>query len=51
VVSEKHANFILNEDHASAADIEALIKHVQKTVLEQQGIELQTEVRIVGGEA
>ena len=51
VVSEKHANFIINEDNATAADIEGLIRHVQKTVLEQQGVELQTEVRIIGGEA
>ncbi len=49
VVSEKHANFILNDNNASAGDIESLIKHVQKTVREQQGIKLQTEVRIVGG--
>lgn len=48
VVSEKHANFILNDNNASASDIEALINHVQKTVLEQQGIALQTEVHIVG---
>jgi len=50
VVSDKHANFILNDDHATASDIELLIKHVQKTVLERQGVMLQTEVRIVGGE-
>jgi UDP-N-acetylmuramate dehydrogenase len=49
VVSEKHANFILNDSNATASDIESLIKHVQTTVLEKQGIELQTEVRIVGG--
>ena len=49
VVSEKHANFILNDNNATAGDIESLIKHVQKTVREQQGIKLQTEVRIVGG--
>lgn len=49
VVSEKHANFILNDNNATAGDIESLIKHVQKTVREQQGVELQTEVRIVGG--
>ncbi len=51
VVSEKHANFIINDSNASADDIESLIKHIQKTVLKQQGIELQTEVRIVGGMA
>ncbi len=48
VVSEKHANFILNDNNASADDIESLIEYVQKTVHEKQGVELQTEVRIVG---
>lgn len=47
-VSEKHANFIINRDHASAADIEALIDHVQRTVAEYHGVELVREVRIVG---
>jgi len=48
VVSEKHANFIINEKHASAQDIESLIKLIQQTVKEKQGITLQPEVRIVG---
>lgn len=47
-VSTKHANFIINEGSASAADIEALIQHVQRTVAERQGVQLKTEVRIVG---
>ena len=47
-VSEKHANFIINHGNARAADIEALILHVQKTVAAAQGVELHTEVRIVG---
>ncbi|MCI0516485.1 MAG: UDP-N-acetylmuramate dehydrogenase [Woeseiaceae bacterium] len=47
-VSAKHANFIINRDNASAADIERLITFVQETVREQTGIELQHEVRIVG---
>ncbi len=47
-VSEKHANFIINHGTARAADIEALILHVQKTVAAQYGIALHTEVRIVG---
>ena len=51
VVSEKHANFILNDNNASADDIESLIRYVQQTVLDRQGVELQTEVRIVGGES
>ena len=47
-VSDKHANFIINHGHALAADIEALIEHVQRTVAQVHGIELHTEVRIVG---
>lgn len=48
VVSEKHANFIINDNKALAGDIEALIKYVQKTVAEKFNVNLQTEVRIVG---
>ena len=47
-VSEKHANFIINHGRALAADIEALIMHVQRTVEKTHGIALATEVRIVG---
>ncbi len=47
-VSQKHANFIINHGAARAADIEALILHVQRTVREVHQIELTTEVRIVG---
>ncbi|MCB1845024.1 MAG: UDP-N-acetylmuramate dehydrogenase [Halioglobus sp.] len=49
-VSQKHANFIINRDKATAADIEAIILHVQNTVSEQHGIDLLCEVRIVGDE-
>ena len=47
-VAEKHANFILNTGNASAADIEALIEHVRRSVAQQHGVELIAEVRIVG---
>lgn len=47
-VSMKHANFIVNTGAASAADIEALISHVQDTVEKMQKIRLVTEVCIVG---
>jgi UDP-N-acetylmuramate dehydrogenase len=47
-VSEKHANFIINRDEATATDIEELIEHVRQTVLDVHGVELQHEVRIVG---
>jgi UDP-N-acetylmuramate dehydrogenase len=48
VVSTKHANFIINENKATAADIESLITLIQKSVKDKHGISLQTEVRIVG---
>lgn len=47
-VSHKHANFIVNEGGARAADIEALITHLQQVVFKQYGIRLELEVRIVG---
>jgi UDP-N-acetylmuramate dehydrogenase len=47
-VSEKHANFIINVDQASASDVEQLITYVQQTVADRHGVELVHEVRIVG---
>jgi len=47
-VSEKHANFIINKNHATATDVEELIEHVRQQVIEAHGIELVHEVRIVG---
>ena len=48
IVSEKHANFIVNPGGASAADIESLIDHVHATVLKECGVNLHREVRIIG---
>jgi UDP-N-acetylmuramate dehydrogenase len=47
-VSEKHANFIINHGNATATEIEAVIRHVQRTVEAVHHITLQPEVRIVG---
>ena len=47
-ISQKHANFIINDADASAADIEKLILHAKNTVLERCGIELIPEVKILG---
>lgn len=47
-VSEKHANFIVNTGTATAGDIEKLINRVQQTVRNETGVQLQTEVRIIG---
>jgi len=48
VISEKHANFIINENNAKASDVESLILHIQNTVKQQQSVELKTEVKIIG---
>ncbi|MDI1353026.1 MAG: UDP-N-acetylmuramate dehydrogenase [bacterium] len=49
MVSQKHANFIINhEGLASAADIEALIFFVQTKVRELTSVELIHEVHIIG---
>lgn len=47
-VSPKHANFIINEDTASAADVEKLIDHVRAAVRADCGIDLELEVHIIG---
>jgi len=48
VVSEIHANFIVNRGQASSKDIEGLIKIIQERVYEQTGVHLEPEIRIVG---
>jgi UDP-N-acetylmuramate dehydrogenase len=48
MVSDKHANFILNTGTATAADIEALIAEVRAAVERTSGVQLELEVRVVG---
>ena len=48
MVSEVHANFFVNMGNAKAADVLALIAEVKKRAFDQRGIELETEVEIVG---
>ncbi len=48
VISETHANFIINRGGARAADIEALMDAAQREVKAQTGIDLTPEVRIIG---
>jgi len=47
-VSPKHANFIQADEGGSADDVLAVIDHVRAAVREATGIELRTEVRMVG---
>ena len=48
MISDKHANFIVNTGHACAADIETLIETAHGAVLQKFGIDLECEVRIIG---
>ena len=47
-VSEKHCGFIVNTGGASASDVLALIREVQKKVRDKFGVELETEVKFLG---
>jgi UDP-N-acetylenolpyruvoylglucosamine reductase len=51
MVSFEHANFIVTDGHATASDVLELIGQIQRRARAERGIELQTEVRIVGEEA
>jgi UDP-N-acetylmuramate dehydrogenase len=48
VVSEKHANFIVNDQKGTAADVRRVADHVRTVVAERTGIELVYEVEFVG---
>lgn len=47
-VSEKHAGFVINRGGATCADILELMRLVRQRVLEQTGVELEPEVKILG---
>ena len=48
MVSEKHCNFLINRDDATAADIEALGELVRARVLDHSGVDLRWEIRRIG---
>ncbi|RJP29393.1 MAG: UDP-N-acetylmuramate dehydrogenase [Actinobacteria bacterium] len=48
MVSEKHANFIVNLGGARAGDVYALIERVKAEISRREGIELVEEIRIIG---
>jgi UDP-N-acetylmuramate dehydrogenase len=49
VISERHANFIVNRDHATAADILKLMDFIRARVLKAYGLELDEEVIVWKG--
>ncbi len=48
MVSDKHAGFVVNVDHCSAADIAELIRQVQTRVKDHSGVTMHPEVRFLG---
>jgi UDP-N-acetylmuramate dehydrogenase len=48
MVSERHANFIINLGKATAEEVLRLIEWVERRVYEEKGISLEREVRVVG---
>ena len=49
-VSEKHCGFVINREHATAADIMELMRQVQIRVKENSGVDLEPEVKRLGDE-
>jgi UDP-N-acetylmuramate dehydrogenase len=50
VVSAEHGNFIVNDGNATARDVLELIAILQQRAKTERGIELQTEVEIIGAD-
>ncbi len=48
MISEKHANFLINTGDATAADLEGLGEEVRRRVYESTGIVLDWEIRRIG---
>jgi len=48
MVSDKHANFIINTGNATARDIEELIAEIRARVRASSGVDLELEVRVLG---
>lgn len=48
VVSDKHANFVINDKNACADDVRALIRLIKDTVFAETGILLQEEIEYIG---
>ena len=47
-VSEKHCGFVINKEHATAADIDSLMKQVSAIVKDKFGVTLEPEVKKLG---
>jgi UDP-N-acetylmuramate dehydrogenase len=50
MISDLHANFIVNSGNAKASDVLELIEKAKREALEKRGIKLETEVRVMGNQ-
>lgn len=50
-ISDMHANFIINEGGATSRNVLDLIRRIQEAVLQQTGVQLEPEVKILGDAA
>ena len=50
MVSHEHGNFIVTDGNATSTDVLGLIEQIKQRVRTQRGLELETEVQIVGEE-
>lgn len=51
MISDKHANFVVNTGGARAADVLALMEEARRAVRERHGVELQDEILVLGEDA
>jgi UDP-N-acetylmuramate dehydrogenase len=47
-ISSVHANFFINDEHATSSDIYSLIRLAQETVEQKFGVKLELEIELVG---
>ena len=48
MISDRHANFIINLGKARAEEVIRLMEYVEKKIYEEKGISLEREVKVVG---
>lgn len=46
--SEMHANFLINDGTASAADLEGLVEEIRAAIAEREGVDMHWEVKRIG---
>ncbi len=50
IISEKHANYIVNRGGATSADVRTIVAHIQSVVMREFGLTLEPEVQVLGEE-